>query len=403
MSLISIIIPAYNQADYLAKAIESVIQQTYKKWECLIIDDGSKDHTFRIVKKFKDPRIWYIRQENQGLSAARNTGIRLAQGKYLTFLDADDMFLPDKLVILADMMEQKPNLALVAGGTRLIDQDGKPILRPFRSQIPSNLVDFLFGNPLHVGSVLLNKEWQQKIGFFDVKLKSYEDWDYWLRIARAGGQMVSTTKEVSLYRFHTQQMTRNHQQMTQASFNVLDNFFADEHLSPDWVNQKDKAYSQAYLRAAANAYVIQHFSVGQMYLAKAIELNPSLQNNNASLLVNRMIAWSEHPKVVDPIAFLEEIFSNLPGAISSIFQTQKRSAISRASISHAFYAYQLGDLDKAYHYLKIAVRSYPAWLKNRGVLSIFRHAFIKKGKEYFQSISQKSKKDKIHTTLFSKE
>ena len=111
---VSIIIPAYNQAHYLGAAIASALGQSYGDVEVIVVDDGSTDKTREVVEQIGDPRLRYVYQENQGLSAARNTGIRHACGTYLSYLDSDDLFLPEKVALLLAVMEERPEVGLVA-------------------------------------------------------------------------------------------------------------------------------------------------------------------------------------------------------------------------------------------------------------------------------------------------
>ncbi len=115
MGQVSIIIPAYNQARYLGAAVQSALDQTYANVDVLVADDGSTDDTAQVAQQFTDPRVRYIYQENRGLSGARNTGIRHATGDFLTYLDSDDLFLPQKLEILLPALQAQPHLGLVAG------------------------------------------------------------------------------------------------------------------------------------------------------------------------------------------------------------------------------------------------------------------------------------------------
>ena len=111
---ISVVIPAYNAAQYLKDSISSVIDQTFSNWELIVIDDGSTDNTSNIVKGFQaDQRIRLIRQENKGVSAARNTGIKAATGKYIAFLDADDFFLPQNLQKKFDILSSNPDIDFI--------------------------------------------------------------------------------------------------------------------------------------------------------------------------------------------------------------------------------------------------------------------------------------------------
>ncbi len=376
MKLVSVIIPAYNQAQYVGKAIQSVLDQSYPHLECVVVDDGSKDHTYKIVKQFTDKRILYIRQLNQGLSAARNTGIKISTGDYLSFLDSDDLFTPDKLSLLIEEFEKDENLALAAGSAYLIDQDGNAIKRKFTSKISEDPSQFLLGNPLHVGSVLLKRSWQEKVGLFDPSLRSYEDWDFWIRLALIGGKMKTIQKPVSYYRFHNEQMTRNREQMTHASFSVLEKVFSNADLSSAWVSKKDHAYSHAYLRAAANDFVSNHFTEGKEHLSKAFDLYPDLLENKGKTFLNQTIGWTELPKVSEPLAFLETVYEHFPSEIQQAIGKQKRSYLSQAAINLGFSAFHNNDLSLAYEYLKKGISYNPKWIFNRGVLSIIRKAIF---------------------------
>ncbi len=131
MPIVSVIIPAYNQASYLGAAIRSVLEQSHQDFELIVVDDGSTDETASVCGQFDDARIRYLYQDNAGLSAARNTGLHCCQGAYITFLDADDLFLPGKLRLLLDTMEADPSLGLVAGQAIPIDEDGRQIGKVF--------------------------------------------------------------------------------------------------------------------------------------------------------------------------------------------------------------------------------------------------------------------------------
>jgi glycosyltransferase involved in cell wall biosynthesis len=117
--LVSVIIPCFNQGHFLATAIESVLQQTYPLVEVLVIDDGSQDTTQAIAARYASVRYFY--QPNQGLAAARNTGLGRSQGTYLLFLDADDWLYPQAIALNIRYLEQNPGVAFVAGAYELVD------------------------------------------------------------------------------------------------------------------------------------------------------------------------------------------------------------------------------------------------------------------------------------------
>jgi len=254
MDLVSVIIPVFNQGRYIERAIRSVLEQTYTEYEIIVIDDGSTDEIASLVNAIDEPRIHYIYQENKGLSGARNTGIRASKGSYLSYLDADDEFLPEKLTLLIDVMQDRPEIGLAAGQAIPVDEQGQQIGKVFDRGLSEDHALLLLGNPLHVGSVLVSSQWQQRVGFFDEDLRSYEDWDMWLRLAREGGEVAWIDRPVSLYRFHPHQMTRDGSQMTTANFAVLEKIFLDDDIPASWKAQQDLAYSNAYLRALAKSF-----------------------------------------------------------------------------------------------------------------------------------------------------
>ena len=128
---VSVVIPSYNYGCFLKEAVISVAKQTYKDWECLIIDDGSTDNTTKISKEFvkKNKKIKYFYQKNKGLSSARNLGIKKSKGELIAFLDADDIWHPDKLKEQVKVMEQKKNVGLCCSYAETIDKDSKLLMR----------------------------------------------------------------------------------------------------------------------------------------------------------------------------------------------------------------------------------------------------------------------------------
>src|SRR5712691_10864800 len=118
--MITVIIPTYNYAHFVDQAIQSVIDQTYPDWECIVVDDGSTDGTRDVVARFvdNDARISYVFQDNKGLAAARNTGLKLARGRFIQFLDSDDLIEKEKLRRQLEFVEAHEELDIVYGNTR---------------------------------------------------------------------------------------------------------------------------------------------------------------------------------------------------------------------------------------------------------------------------------------------
>jgi glycosyltransferase involved in cell wall biosynthesis len=375
MSIVTVIIPAHNQARFLGQAIESALGQTHADLELIVVNDGSTDDTREVIRAFADPRLRYVEQENQGLSAARNAGLRGAWGRFVSFLDADDLFLPTKLADLLAALTADPEADLAAGQALPIDEQGHRVGHAFDRPLPADPADLLFGNPLHVGSVLLRRAALDRVGAFDVSLRSYEDWDMWLRLARAGCRLRWVDRPVSLYRFHTHQMTRDGAQMTAASLAVLDKFFAESALPAAWEQRRDRAYSEAYLRAAANAYLAGETAAAQHHLERAIDLQPALLDDDARPLADRFSAWTELPKTGDPVNFLDTIYRHLPPRLDSL-RRRRKEEIGRMTLRQAFEAYRVGDWTKTRSALRRLIRYRPAWFVRRGVASILIRSYL---------------------------
>jgi glycosyltransferase involved in cell wall biosynthesis len=376
VATISVIIPAYNQGQYLAAAIQSVLSQTYQHFEIIVVDDGSTDDTRQVVDEFPDKRIRYLYQQNQGLSAARNTGIRHAMGEYLSLLDSDDLFLPTKLEVLLKRLEQDPALGMVAGQAIPFDENGLMLEKIYSIPLPEDGAQLLLSNPLHVGSVLVRRSAQEAVGYFDESLRSCEDWDMWLRMVRAGYRSGWVDHPVSLYRFHNAQMTRNSAQMTEASFAVLDKVFGDPGLVAGWKVLRNHAYGNAYLRAAAQAYHSQNFGYGKECLVQAVSLRPELMENDGEELVQRFAAWANSPKIANRVDHLESIYDNLPNNFPRL-QRRRHRELGKAGIEHAFESYNRGDLIATRLATVKAFYHQPKWLMNRGVLAICLRSWLR--------------------------
>lgn len=380
--LVSVVVPAFNQGRYLADAIHSAVSQTYTNLEVIVVDDGSTDDTRDIVRRISDPRLRYVHQENRGLSAARNTGIRHALGSFLSFLDADDLFCSEKLARLLNAFVEKPELGFVAGQAILVDEQGVPLGERFERPVPDESTEWLLGNPLHVGSVLLRREWQERVGFFDEELRSYEDWDMWLRLARAGCPMGWVPYPVSQYRFHRAQMTRLGEQMTTATFAVLQKTLRDTSLPESWRLRQDEAYSRAYLRAAAQAYTAQEFSHGRECLREAVRLDGRLIANSSEKLAGIVAGWANHAKTPEPLRYLQDVYSHLPDELWMLRQ-RRRNDVGRVAVHLAFEAYRRGDGGETLRLLARAVRLRPQLLFHSAVLRLLLQISVEQSRRAF--------------------
>jgi len=184
---VTVVIPTYNRAHTVPRAIDSVLAQTYQDLELIVVDDGSTDDTAARVSRYEDSRVRYLQQpENRGVSAARNRGMREAKGEFIAFLDSDDTWFPKKLEKqIGHFQNASEEVGLVYAGVESIWDDGSTWC--FRPKHRGDLyLHLLRTNPLHAGasSVVIRRSVIRTIGFFDESIPAIEDYDYWIRVSR---------------------------------------------------------------------------------------------------------------------------------------------------------------------------------------------------------------------------
>jgi len=183
MSKISIIIPTFNRRDYIPIALDSVLKQTYKDYEIIIIDDGSNDDTKEVLKSYQG-NIRYFYQDNSGIPTTRNKGIREARGEYIAFLDSDDYWLPEKLERQIECFSKNPHYGMVATRCSSIRPDGRLREKNRPGKSGWVLIDLFKANFIRTSSAMIKKECFDKVEMFDESLPECEEYDLWLRIAR---------------------------------------------------------------------------------------------------------------------------------------------------------------------------------------------------------------------------
>lgn len=205
---ISVIMPAYNAEAYISDAIESILVQTYGDFEFIIMDDGSKDRTLEIIKKYDDSRIRLIQNEsNLGIIKTLNKGISESRGKYIARMDADDVSLPERFRLQVEFLEANPQVALVGGQFSYIDGNGKIFAH---EKVPTDndtlqkqlLKYCCFAHP----TVMINATVLKEIGGYNEQTRHAEDYELWLRIAEIH-KLANLSESILLYRVHLNQIS----------------------------------------------------------------------------------------------------------------------------------------------------------------------------------------------------
>jgi GT2 family glycosyltransferase len=185
MELVSVVVPSYNMARFLPQSVQSALDQTYPNVEVQIIDDGSTDDTPEVVRQWEgDPRVRVHRQVNGGLSHARNQGIALTSGPFIALLDADDLWVPEKLALQMELFQGHPEVGVVYSGYEKMDGECRPLETP-RTQMHRGWVSgaLLIENFVPASSAVVRRECFARCGGFDVSLRTGEDYEMWLRLS----------------------------------------------------------------------------------------------------------------------------------------------------------------------------------------------------------------------------
>ena len=278
--LVSVIIPTYNHAPYLGEAIQSVLRQTYENYEIIVVDDGSTDNTREVVAKFGE-KIRYIQQDNQGLSAARNTGIRAAKGELIGLLDADDLYEPEFMETLVPILESDSEIDGVYCSARTVDIENNPLPQLIGRGLPPNQ----FRNSLLRGGffpplcMFARKYCYEELGLFDLSFQGCADWDIWLRMSTRY-HIVGIDRTLTRYRIEPNSMSHDIGHMLDDRTRVLQKYFADD---PDdqfqWTHQHKQAFGYNYLRTSIEFLQAENQGKADQYLRQAFDIYPELASD----------------------------------------------------------------------------------------------------------------------------
>lgn len=218
-SLISIIIPAFNQAEYIDECIDCVVRQSYSNWECIIINDGSTDNTKEKVKFWteKDSRIKYIEKKNSGVCNTKNVGLTQANGEWILPLDADDLISDDYLMLASQYFHQD-NIKIIYCEAELFEgKTGRWVLPEFSHE------EFVQNNMIF-NSAFFRKTDGLAVGGYDERLiYGMEDWDFWISILKNGGDVVRISKVCFFYRIKNGSRSQSLQRETyDHCFKIID-------------------------------------------------------------------------------------------------------------------------------------------------------------------------------------
>ncbi len=285
MPLFSIIMPCYNAETYLAEAVGSALGQSEPDFELIVVDDGSTDRSLEVLAQFHDPRIQILQQKNQGAAAARNQGIQKAQGEWIAFLDADDLWLPDKL--------QTARAAIALGGSRLglwhhnyreFGAFGERAANPLKLAQGLRLegevyADLIIHNFIATLTVVARKAALEQAEGFDQGLRGPEDWDLWIKISQAW-EVGYCPKPLAKYRQLVTGLSKNYKLYEKEIYKVLQRHLLSSGNKKAiaqglWIHHRHMAHG--FARQKERALSLSHW-------LKALRARPRAASNWSSLL-----------------------------------------------------------------------------------------------------------------------
>jgi glycosyltransferase involved in cell wall biosynthesis len=348
---VSVVIPTYNQANYLGKAIQSVLDQIHLDWELIVVDDGSTDSTAMLMDQIGDARVRYLRQSNQGPSAARNAGIANTQAEYLSFLDADDTYHPYKLQAQVDFLDARPEVGLAYTSRIETDQLGNR-LNFVRAPARATLETLVLGFPFSMNDLMVRRSWVQKVGAFDVSLAVHEDRELFTRLSLAGCQFAGSDRFLTHRRLYSNRAVKNLAAKLETMTGVLERIFADPRCPGNVRDLRNKAYATIYLSWSYQEFMQGEISPARSHLIQAVQLDSSLLVNRASALLTFLVFASIRDGG-DHEASLRKVFEQLPQEMAWLSADQD-GAVARGYLERAAREVIWGRLEQGRMYFNQA-------------------------------------------------
>jgi len=285
---VSVIIPVYNGERTIRETIKAALDQDFTDFELIIVNDGSQDSTLEAVSSFIDPRIHVFSYPNAGSSASRNRGFSHSCGRYVAFLDADDLWTADKLSQQLKALESHPKAAVAYSWTNFIDESSKLVRTGSRIKVTGNVYpNLLAANFLESGSnALICRHAFVEVGGFDESLSGGEDWDLWLRLSKHY-DFVAVSYPHVLYRLSAYSASTNVLQIETDCLRVIDRAF---YKAPDSLQNLKKCsmsnlYKYLTCRALEGHPARARSFLAAQYLLKAVWYSPNLLFSKAVIKV----------------------------------------------------------------------------------------------------------------------
>jgi hypothetical protein len=327
--LVSVVIPAYNQAEFLAGTLQSVLNQTYHNFEIIVVNDASTDNTDEVMAKFTDPRIKYIvHEKNQRLSAARNTGINASNGEIIFLLDADDWFHPEKLQAHVEFLEKHPEVGVSYNARFEMNHSADTVREMWRPPLVAGLRDMVLAFPFSPSDTVVRREWAFKVGLFDPNVRTAEDTDFPCRLALAGCHFAGIDRALNYRRYHTGRGRKNLPGRIDDVRQVQAAIFADPRCLQEVRDIGRMAIKHHLIVIVSLALIQNETGLAHKYIRELVELDPLVIEGNPCELVEFMLSECIADESMDHAVLLHQVFAQFPPELSAL-STQYDWAVAR--------------------------------------------------------------------------
>lgn len=274
--LVSVVIPTYNHAHFLGRALQSVLDQSYTNWEVILVDNHSQDNTDEVVLGFTDPRIKLLRIHNNGvIAASRNMGIRAAKGEWVAFLDSDDLWYPEKLEIVLKEIKEDASIDVCSTDELMVDEasGNSQLLNygPYCSDFYKRLL--VTGNCLSTSAILVKRSFLNKKNILFRENREFvtaEDYDLWMLLAQAGASFKFIQSVQGEYRIHANNSSGQIERHSRAVTNVIrDHVFRLQVFQTSKERLWRKIHARLLLDNAINLLVKKQFASAWRELIRA--------------------------------------------------------------------------------------------------------------------------------------
>ena len=403
MPNVSVIIPTYNQAMFLADAIESAIAQTYQNHEIIVVNDGSTDNTEVVAQRYND-KIRYLYQKNQGLAGARNTGIMAARGEYIALLDSDDIWDPSFLTTMIDLVHTTPGAAVYYCGIRYMNEakQNLPQSGGLDKYSEKDIYhQILRSNFLIPSTIVINRKVVIAENLFDVSFRRLQDWELWIRLLKSGYQFVGLKDQYLVrYRVHDSNLSVDSVGGQQAARAVIKKHFGtDDGQWKTWSAEKHLAYGGLYRKCLLNAIQRQNnWECGTDLLGKALLSDSSLA---ADLDLFYELSLGSQPAGYRNSVYLlnlEKNAKNIEALLAELFSVVKDIHIQsiRSIVYGTAYkaiglvAYNTEYFSLCRKYLWLAVLQQPALLREKWIAASFLKSLLgKNGLSFLRNLRRR--------------